>query len=52
MVYNVLEHICDNHDQFDIAWCYNKKGKESGKVNNAPKEHRIDKINDLVTHLQ
>jgi hypothetical protein len=51
-VYNVLEHICDNHDQCDIAWCYNKKATESGKVYNAPKEHRIDKINDPATYLQ
>jgi len=51
-VYNVLEHICDNHDQCDIAWCYNVKPTESGKVYNAPKEHQIDKINDPVTYLQ
>jgi len=51
-VTNVLEHICDNHDQCDVAWCYNKQATESGKLYNAPKEHRIDKENDPVTYLQ
>jgi len=42
-VYNILDHICDIHDNCDPAWCYNIKAEENGKVYVAPKEHRIDK---------
>jgi len=50
-VYNVLEHICRNHDNFDSAWCYNLKAKEKNEVYNAPPEHRI-KTTDQDTYLQ
>jgi hypothetical protein len=51
-VYNILKHITDEHDCCDSAWCYDIKAKEEGKVYNAPKEHRIDKVKDLVTYTQ
>ena len=51
-VYNVLDHICDIHNKCDVAWCYNMKAKESNKEYDAPREHRIDKVNDPVTFLQ
>ncbi len=50
-VYNILDHICDIHDNCDPAWCYNIKAEENGKVYVAPKEHRIDKA-DTTTYLQ
>jgi len=30
-VYNVLEHICKNHDNCDSAWCNDLKAKEKLK---------------------
>ncbi len=50
-MYNILDHICDIHDNCDPAWCYNIKAEENGKVYVAPKEHRIDKA-DCTTYLQ
>jgi hypothetical protein len=51
-VYNILKHITDEHDCCNSAWCYDIKAKEESKVYNAPKEHRIDKVKDLVTYTQ
>jgi hypothetical protein len=51
-VANFLEHVCNNHVSCDAAWCYNVKPKEAGKVYSAPKDHRINKEIDKLTHLQ
>jgi hypothetical protein len=51
-VYNILDHICDLHDNCDKAWCYNAKAKQMDKVYTTPKEHRIDKVKDPETYLQ
>jgi len=40
------------HPWCDVAWSYNVKTKETNKEYNAPREHRIDKVNDPVTYLQ
>jgi len=48
----VLEHICDIYDNCDVAWSYNVRAKETNKEYNAPREHRIDKVNDPMTCLQ
>ncbi len=50
-VYNILEHICDNHDNCDESWCYDAKAKALGKQYKAPPEHRIKK-DDTVTYQQ
>jgi hypothetical protein len=51
-VYDILKHITDEHDCCDSAWCYDIKAKEESKVYNAPKEHRIDKVKDVLTYTQ
>jgi hypothetical protein len=51
-VYNNLEHVCDNHDNCDVAWCYNIKAKKGNKVYVAPREHRINREKDEQTYLQ
>jgi len=50
-VYNILEHVCDNHDKCDESWCYNAKAKAPGKQYKAPAEHRIKK-DDTTTYQQ
>jgi len=51
-VYNILEHICDNHDSCDVVWCYNVKAKEGNKAYAAPREQRINREKDEQTYLQ
>ena len=50
-MYNILEHICDNHDNCDESWCYDAKAKALGKQYKAPPEHCIKK-DDTVTYQQ
>jgi hypothetical protein len=50
-VYNILEHICGNHEQCDESWCYDVKAVKSNKEYNPPAYHRIDKT-DTTNNLQ
>ena len=51
-IYNILDHICDDHLNCDSAWCYNKKTEEAGKVYSTPKERRLNKEADTQTYQQ
>jgi hypothetical protein len=50
-VYNILEHICGNHEECDESWCYDVKAKKKNKQYNPPADHRIHK-EDTTTYMQ
>jgi len=51
-VYNVLDHICNIHENCDVAWCYDLKARERNQVYVPPADHRIDKNTDHESYLQ
>jgi hypothetical protein len=50
-IYNVLEHICGNHEKCEESWCYDVKAMKANKEYKAPADHRID-ITDTTTYSQ
>ncbi len=51
-VYNVLEYICNNHGNCDVAWCYDLKARGKNQVYVPPAEHLIDKNTENESYLQ
>jgi len=51
-VYNVLDHICNIHENCDVAWCYDLKARERNQVYVPPADQRIDKNTDHESYLQ
>jgi len=51
-VYNVLDHICNIHDNCDVAWCYDLKARERNQVYVPPAENQIDKNTDNKIYIQ
>jgi hypothetical protein len=44
-VFNILPHICGQHNDCNSAWCYDEKATEEGKLYCAPADHQLDKVN-------
>jgi len=51
-VYNILEHVTNNHSNYHESWCYNKKALLENKTYLAPADHRIDKVKDAMAYAQ
>jgi hypothetical protein len=51
-VNNILEHICDIHEQCEHSWCYNKKAEVENKTYSAPTDHRVNKFEDAAAYDQ
>jgi hypothetical protein len=51
-VYNILEHICDNHGGCHESWCYNKRATAENKTYLAPRDHRINKTKETPAYEQ
>jgi hypothetical protein len=51
-VYNILEHICDNHGGCHELWCYNKRATMENKTYLAPRDHCIDKTKEMTAYEQ
>jgi hypothetical protein len=51
-VYNILEHICDNHGGCHESWCYNKRATVENKTYLAPRDHHIDKTKEMPAYEQ
>jgi len=51
-VYNILEHISNNHSNCHESWCYEKKALLDNKTYRAPADHRIDKVKDATAYGQ
>jgi len=51
-VYNILEHMSNNHSNCHESWFYDKKAVLDNKTYLAPADHRIDKVKDAVVYGQ
>jgi len=51
-VYNILDHITDNHENCHESWCYNKKATIQNKTYTAPADHRIDRNKHSMAYEQ
>jgi hypothetical protein len=51
-VYNILEHVTNNHSNYHESWCYNKKALLENKTYLAPADHRIDKVKYVTAYAQ
>jgi hypothetical protein len=48
-VYNIHEHVSNNHDHCHESWCYNKRAILQGNTYHAPTDHHIDKAKHIHT---
>jgi hypothetical protein len=51
-VRNILQHICGEHEQCDVAWCYDKKAMQDNNPYKAPANHQLQKEKRRETYLQ
>jgi hypothetical protein len=51
-VYNILEHVSNNHSNCHESWCYDKRALLDNKTYLAPADHRIDKVKDAIAYGQ
>jgi hypothetical protein len=51
-VNNILDHICGEHGNCDIAWCYDKKAMEQNLLFNPPSDHHFDRLAHPETYKQ
>jgi hypothetical protein len=50
-IYNILEHVCGNHEQCNESWCYDSKAIKLNKEYKPPADHWIQK-SDTNTYSQ
>jgi hypothetical protein len=51
-VYNILEHISNNHEHCHESWCYNKKASMENKTYIASADHHINKSKHMSAYKQ
>ncbi len=51
-VYNVLDHVCGDHEKCEETWCYDKKAQRCNITYTPPGDHRINKDHDPRSYEQ